>query len=78
MKDYIKPTFTLAGLAPVALAGTNCTIKQKEYADIYDLYGVTPENAFAMGEDCVEQLPIEGVCKLTLADSGTAVTIIGS
>ncbi len=78
MKNYIKPTFTLAGIAPVALAGTNCTIKQKEYKDLYDLYGVTPEEAFAMGEDCQVGLPLEGVCKITMADNGTAVTIIGS
>ncbi len=78
MKDYMKPTFTLAGLFPVALAGTNCTIQLKEYEDIMDIYGVSAKDAFAMGEDCVTELPIEGVCKITAAESGTAATVIGS
>ena len=38
MKNYIKPTFTLAGLFPVALAA-NCTIAddEKEFLDNVDM-----------------------------------------
>ena len=37
MKNYIKPTFTLAGLFPVALAGLSCDIKLKG-ENLYSLY----------------------------------------
>ena len=78
MKDYIKPTFTLAGLFPVALAVGGCTIQLKEYAEIMDIYGVTAEDAFAPGEACNVELPIDDVCKYTMQESGTAATILGS
>ena len=78
MKNYIKPTFTLAGLFPVALAAGGCTIPLKDYADIMDLYEADAENAFATGEGCNIELPIDGVCKYTMQESGTAATIIGS
>ena len=49
MKDYIKPTFTLAGLIPTALAAT-CSVKvtSEDLAEILAACGVTdPKQAFA-------------------------------
>ena len=81
MKDYIKPTFILAGLAPVALAVMNCELKLKG-ADLEDLYkkmGYTADEVsgktFAYGENCEYPVPSE-FCKFTSSaeTTGQALT----
>ena len=70
MKDYIKPTFTLAGLFPVALAGTACGITKGEIADIFenDFGWEYSDQALAMNEDCQVKYDIEMFCKFTSTD----------
>ena len=81
MKDYIKPTFILAGLAPVALASMNCDFKLKG-ADLQALYDGMGYDAtevsgktFAYGEDCQYPVPSE-YCKFTSSaeTTGQALT----
>ena len=55
MKDYIKPTFALAGLFPTAFAAT-CTVKvtSEDLAEIYATFGVTdPNKAFTETDGCI-------------------------
>mgnify|MGYP006992121566 FL=1 len=70
MKDYIKPTFTLAGLFPVALAGTACGITKGEIADIFenDFGWEYSDQALGMNEACQVKFDIEMFCKFTSTD----------
>ena len=80
MKNYIKPTFALASLAPVALAATACTYKYKgdELQALYDAMRYTEEQyryAFAYSEiDCSAPVPAE-YCKYTSADVDGVVAL---
>ena len=80
MKDYIKPTFTLAGLFPVALAvGSDCGVKSGELKDIFENdFGWTySDKALALGESCEMQFDIDLYCKFTSTDAG-ALKVLGS
>ncbi len=79
MKNYIKPTFTLAGLAPVALATNNCSVDIDDRLTIIQgIYGDNiPSNVFAMGEECESPVPVDDVCKFSFVEQGAAV-ITGS
>ena len=82
MKNYIKPTFTLAGLAPVALAAGGCdiTMSNENIASLFELFEITDTSkAFMESEGCIQALPdgIVEYCKFTLQDDGNGV-IIGS
>lgn len=70
MKDYIKPTFTLAGLFPVALAGSACGITQSEMKDIFenDFGWDYSDKALSIAEACQVQYDIEIYCKFTATD----------
>ena len=80
MKDYIKPTFILAGLAPVALATMNCDFKLKgdDLKALYEGMGYTEDmysKTFAYGESCEAPVPSE-YCKFTSSaeTTGQALT----
>lgn len=79
MKNYVKPTFILAGLVPAALAGSDCSIKIEDKLTILQgIYGDDiPSNVFAMGEECESPVPVDDVCKFSFVEQGAAV-IIGS
>ena len=79
MKDYIKPTFTLAGLIPTALAAT-CTVKvtSEDLVEIYATFGVTdPEQAFTETDGCTQPIPDEltQYCKFTSTPEATGIVI---
>ena len=80
MKDYIKPTFTLAGFFPVALAATGaCYVKESEADEM--LRDINPDWSYsdaAFGEietQCGIQYPLGAYCKYT---SEGEFVIIGS
>lgn len=82
MKDYIKPTFTLAGLFPVAFAVT-CPVKVTDdnLSTILAQLGVTdPTQAFAESENCSQAVPdgITGYCKFTSTGTDAAGTVLTS
>lgn len=79
MKDYIKPTFILAGLAPVAFAAT-CPVKvtSEDLTEIYGTFGVTdPNQAFTETENCKQPIPdgITQYCKFTSTPEATGIVI---
>ena len=83
MKDYIKPTFTLAGLFPVALAAT-CPVKmEREDVDtLLEQLGFDKALAFAETEACdsnnLVPLDIIGYCKFTSAGTTPGSTVLSS
>lgn len=84
MKDYIKPTFTLAGLFPVAFAAT-CPVKIKgdDLVTLYEQLGI-PEsdygNTFAESEGCTAPIPdgLTQYCKFTSTGTEAAGTVLTS
>ena len=78
MKDYIKPTFTLAGLFPVALAGNSCHIDSDTRDFLIDMNDIVDwSKAFYDGGDgCSEETYIEGYCKFNYADTFGSDTIV--
>ena len=79
MKDYIKPTFTLAGLIPTALAAT-CSVKvtSEDLTEIYAVFGVTdPEQAFTDSDGCTQPIPdgLTQYCKFTSTPEATGIVI---
>lgn len=81
MKDYIKPTFTLAGLFPVALAAS-CPIKMSkdDVNTLLEQIGIDIEQAFAETENCGEPVPLDiiGYCKFTSAGTEPGQTVLSS
>ena len=80
MKDYIKPTITLAALNPIALtAGSGCGITTDEIADIFqnDFGWEYSDKALAMTESCDIKYDIEMFCKFTSTDA-TEFKVLGS
>ena len=81
MKDYIKPTFILAGLAPVALAGTNCSMTESLKNRLERLYGIEDwSQAFVNADDgCSEYFDSSNMyCKYTSEGIATPITVLGS
>ena len=82
MKNYIKPTFTLAGLFPVALAAGGCSaiVSSDDLESYYELFEITdPSKAFMESEGCPQYIPdgIVEYCKFTLQEEGN-VKVFGS
>ncbi len=82
MKDYIKPTFTLAGLFPVAMAASGCNSTSDDLSLLKDILGIPYDDkaAFAMAEaDCTDKYDVEQYCKYTsVAEGDTVIKILGS
>lgn len=75
MKDYIKPTFALAGLFPTAFAAT-CPVKvpSEDLSEIYEIFGVTdPKQAFTESDNCGQPIPdgMTQYCKFTSTPGAT-------
>ena len=81
MKDYIKPTFTLAGLFPVAMASSNCSIDDDTKEALMDTWGIEDWSKafFDSADQCSQDVPVTGYCKFTHNDVfGTGLIVIGS
>lgn len=76
MKNYIKPTFTLAGLSPMSLATSGCNISERDKEEIESLYGHEWSKLFVDSDDgCVEATYLEGMyCKMAYAADNTDIT----
>ncbi len=83
MKDYIKPTFALAGLSPVALAVSgdcNAKLSDDVISSAFEQMGIEDINqAFAISEQCDIGIPDEflSYCKYTSVESGS-LKVLGS
>lgn len=81
MKDYIKPTFTLAGLFPVALAAGGCNIDNDTKELIMDMNGIEDWSKafFDSADQCQDEILMEGYCKFAHTETfGTGLVVLGS
>lgn len=79
MKDYIKPTFTLAGLFPVAMASNSCSMTDDEFREMVGDAGL--DWTFSPLEGCVNDETageLEMFCKFTAGEIDGIMSIIGS
>ena len=78
MKDYIKPTFTLAGLFPVALASSNCTMTESELQDFVD-FGELDEFNFSVRDACKKtDSRVDAFCKFTAVGVENVMKVLNS
>ena len=71
MKNYIKPTFVLAGITPLGLTTSGCAITEDEAAFMETYFGVKDWSKafFDSGDGCKEEpTGIEGYCKFSYAE----------
>lgn len=77
MRNYIKPTISLASTASGARSVASCEnqLSRKDTELILSLLGGDLTNAFATGDGCAAVVPIEGYCKFTSSEfvNGTQV-----
>ena len=77
MKDYIKPTFTLAGLFPVALASSNCTMTESELEDMVDFGDI--EFNFSVPDACTKtDSRLDAFCKFTAVGVENVMKVLNS
>ncbi len=79
MAQYIKPNIMLVSAAtPLSVAGA-CTTSAEDLQILGEIFGITDwKTAFAMGEECEVEYPIEQYCKYTSVNSGVASVVLGS
>lgn len=79
MKNYIKPTFTLAGLFPMALAAS-CNISEADKETLEWMFdGQDWSKMFVdAGDDCQEASGIDTYCKHQYAIDWKVSTVFNS
>ena len=72
MKDYIKPTFILAGFTPTALSTVACNIPKDELENLKGIIGVDPKDktVFTEAEQCADPYDVGFFCKFTSTEEG--------
>jgi len=79
MAQYIKPGIKFVSLAATSRPAGNCTTSGEDLKLIGDVFGITDwDKAFAVGEGCQDEYPIEEYCKFTSVENGVATVILGS
>ena len=81
MKDYIKPTFIIAGLTPLSLSSGGCSIDEEGKALLDDMHGALDwSKAFASeGDGCSQVVAsFDRFCKFTSEGIANPVVVIGS
>lgn len=78
MSQYIKPSaMFITAVGNPAIGG--CTTDGEELEILGDIFGIDNwDTAFATGESCQVEYPIEEYCKFTSVANGTASKILGS
>lgn len=79
MAQYIKPGIKLVSAAtPLNVAG-GCTTSAEDLQLLGEIFGITDwKTAFAVGEGCQDEYPIEQYCKFTSVENGVATVVLGS
>ena len=79
MAQYVKPGIKFVTLNVASVAAGNCTTSGEDRKLICEVFGITDwDKAFAIGEDCIDQYPVEAYCKFTSAENGSATVVLGS
>ena len=80
MKDYIKPTFTLASLIPVAFAAGSCFAKVEQVQAAFERLGWEyTDTAINSADQCEVEYPLDMYCKYTAVETlGNAQKVLNS
>ncbi len=78
MNSYIKPSAMFITAAGTAGSG-GCSTSKEDLDLLGEIFGITDwSTAFATGEGCQVEYPIEEYCKFSSVANGTASAILGS
>ena len=75
---YLKPTAYLMAMSGSGSSTGSCSTTKEDLQTLADIYGVDINVAFAMGEGCQEEIPIEEYCAYTSVENGVAVKALFS
>lgn len=79
MAQYIKPIIKLATIDNTVRPAGSCTTSGEDLELLKDVFGITDwSTAFATGEGCTVEYPIEEYCKFTSVNNGVATKILQS
>ncbi len=78
MKLYTKPSAMFLSATGTAGAG-GCTTSKEDLTLLGEIFGITDwSTAFATGEGCTVEYPIEDYCKFASVNNGSAVAVLSS
>lgn len=79
MNMYIKPSAMFITASGTGTLGASCTTSNEDLQLLKDVFGIDNwDTAFATGEGCQVEYPIEEYCKFTAVESGATSKILGS
>lgn len=79
MNMYIKPSAMFITAAGTGMQGASCTTSNDDLQLLKDVFGIDNwDVAFATGEGCQVEYPIEEYCKFTSVENGATSKILGS
>ncbi len=79
MKMYIKPGATFITASGTGVIGASCTTSKEDLELLGSVFGIEDwDVAFATGEGCQMEYPIEEYCKFTAVENGVSSKILGS
>ena len=79
MNKYIKPNAMFITASGTGLIGASCTTSKEDLELIGSVFGIEDwDVAFATGEGCQIEYPIEEYCKFTSVENGVTSKILGS
>ena len=79
MNMYIKPSAMFITAAGTGMQGASCTTSKDDLELLRDVFGIDNwDVAFATGEGCQVEYPIEEYCKFTAVENGATSKILGS
>ena len=79
MNMYIKPSAIFIKAAGTGMQGATCPTSNDDLQLLKDEFGIDNwDVAFATGEGCQVEYPIEEYCKFTAVENGATSKILGS
>lgn len=79
MNLYIKPSAMFITAAGTSNLGVSCTTSKDDLDLLGDILGITNwDVAFATGEGCTIEYPVEEYCKFTAIESGATAKVLSS
>ena len=79
MNMYIKPSAMFITASGTGIIGASCTTSKEDLELLSSVFGIDNwDVAFATGEGCQVEYPIEEYCKYTAVENGVTSKILGS
>ena len=79
MNMYIKPSAMFITASGTGMIGASCTTSKEDLELLGSVFGIEDWNAaFATGEGCQMEYPIEEYCKFTAVENGVTSKVLGS